>query len=124
MTKRALPVGIMMVAILAIGFGGCASGRVEVVEEFEDVFSFSMGSTHTCTLQCTNVVTGNTQVVLRLGRDVNDIAVCKDNRLVCKAGRSAACTNATNAVNKNEPLFENCVAVALGTCAQTCLQAL
>lgn len=83
----------------------------------------TMGWTHQCFLECTNVRTGATESDWRYGRKgskLNDKIVCENTKGICEAGRSAACVNSAEWTNKNEPLFNNCHSLMPSDCTKTC----
>jgi hypothetical protein len=82
--------------------------------------SFDTGWSHNCTMICTNVSTGQQEDIQRVGKNADHSAVCKETRVTCSAGRSAACVNAANAVNANEPLYNNCTSTSFGQCTEGC----
>jgi len=86
----------------------------------QDHKSIKLGWTHECTLLCTNNSTGQQEKVQRIGKNADFSAVCKETKLTCKAGRSAACTNTADWTSDNEPLYSDCSAVDLGKCTRRC----
>jgi hypothetical protein len=77
------------------------------------------GWTHSCTLVCENQQTGQSETIERLGRNKEGGAVCKQKKLLCESGRSAACVTAAALASK-EPLYKNCQAVVDGECTKSC----
>ncbi len=82
--------------------------------------SYDTGWSHTCTLLCKNVSTGQQEEIQRVGKNKNYTAVCKDTKLTCKAGRSAACVNTADWTNDNEPLYKDCSSIKMGDCTEGC----
>jgi hypothetical protein len=104
---------ILILGVLFFLMAGCASTGTDL--------SYEIGWSHKCTLICTNVKTGQQEEIQRVGKNADFSAVCKETKLTCEAGRSAACVNTANWTNKNEPLYENCTAVDFGECSEGCI---
>lgn len=111
MFKNLLP-KILISAIFFSLLMGCAKTRPNL--------SFETGWSHNCTLICNNVKTGQQEEIQRVGKNADFSAVCKETKITCEAGRSAACVNTANWTNNNEPLYNNCTAVDFGQCTKGC----
>lgn len=111
MSKNQLA-GILILAIFFFLLAGCATTGTDL--------SFETGWSHNCTLLCTNMKTDQQEEIQRVGKNADFSAVCKEAKLSCEAGRSAACVNTANWTNNNEPLYNNCTAVDFGVCTKGC----
>ena len=94
--------------VVLFALAGCATTHYET------------GWSHKCTLVCTNVSTGEQEEIQRVGKNADFSAVCKETKVTCEAGRSAACVNTANWTNANEPLYIDCTAVSFGQCTEGC----
>jgi hypothetical protein len=82
--------------------------------------TYDTGYSHSCTLVCLNNSSGSEERITRVGKNADYSAVCKETKVTCDAGRSAACTNSADWTSANEPLYSNCSAVDFGTCTPGC----
>ena len=103
---------ILIAVIFIISLVGCTKTSTDT--------SFETGWSHKCTLLCTNASTGQQEEIEREGKNSDFTTVCKETKLTCEAGRSAACVNTANWTNTNEPLYNNCTSTSFGACTAGC----
>ena len=95
--------------------GGAWTGDIEPGPDL----ALKTGWTHTCTLDCWDTTKHAWVVKTTVGRNKDHSAVCKPAEVTCNAGRSAACTNAADALDDTVQ-YSMCTSNAYSACTQTC----